>query len=81
VDIAAWLRHLGLQQYEQAFRDHAIDGATLPTLGAEDLKELGVAALGHRKRLLAAIAQLSTESGERSSTVPATGLPLEGERR
>ena len=81
MDIAAWLRHLGLQQYEQAFRDHAIDGATLPTLGAEDLKELGVAALGHRKRLLAAIAELSTQAGERSPAAPRTDVPMEGERR
>jgi class 3 adenylate cyclase/tetratricopeptide (TPR) repeat protein len=81
VDVTAWLRHLGLQQYEQAFRDHAIDGATLPTLGADDLKELGVAALGHRKRLLAAIAELSPDRGERLPADQVTGVPLEGERR
>jgi hypothetical protein len=41
-DIAVWLRGLGLQQYEQAFHDNAIDAAVLPDLTAEDLKELGV---------------------------------------
>jgi class 3 adenylate cyclase len=81
VDVTAWLRHLGLQQYEEAFRDHAIDGGTLPTLGAEDLKELGVAALGHRKRLLAAIAELSTDAGEPSLASLTTDFLQEGERR
>jgi hypothetical protein len=40
VDIAAWLHGLGLQQYEQAFRQNAIDDAVLPELTAEDLKAL-----------------------------------------
>jgi class 3 adenylate cyclase/tetratricopeptide (TPR) repeat protein len=52
------LRGLGLGQYEQAFRDNDVDADLLPTLTAEDLRELGVASLGHRKRLLAAIAAL-----------------------
>jgi hypothetical protein len=42
VDIAAWLHGLGLQQYEQAFCDNAIDAVVLPELTAEDLKDLGV---------------------------------------
>jgi hypothetical protein len=42
VDIAAWLHGLGLQQYEQAFCDNAIDATVLPELTAEDLKDLGV---------------------------------------
>ena len=41
MDIAAWLRGLGLGQYEQSFRDNAIDAAILPELTAEDLKDLG----------------------------------------
>jgi SAM domain (Sterile alpha motif) len=48
VDIATWLRGLGLAQYERSFRDNAIDAEVLPRLTAEDLKELGVAAVGHR---------------------------------
>ena len=63
VDIAAWLHGLGLQQYEQAFRDNAIDDSVLPELTAEDLKDLGVSLVGHRRKLLAAIAALRSESG------------------
>jgi hypothetical protein len=58
VDIGTWLHGLGLQQYEQAFRDNAIDAATLPELTAEDLKDLGVSLVGHRRKLLAGIAAL-----------------------
>jgi hypothetical protein len=61
-DIAAWLHGLGLQQYEQAFCDNAIDAAVLPSLTAEDSKDLGVTLLGHRRRLLDAIAALAPRS-------------------
>jgi hypothetical protein len=60
MDIAAWLHGLGLQQYEQAFCDNAIDAAVLPELTAEDLKDLGVSLVGHRRKLLAAIAALTS---------------------
>ena len=69
MDIAAWLRGLGLAQYEQAFRDNAIDAAILPELTADDLKDLGVTLVGHRRKLLAAIASLRT--GSRSAPEPA----------
>src|SRR5271156_3188516 len=59
MDVGDWLRSLGLDQYEAAFRDNAIDGKVLPKLTAEDLKELGVASVGHRRTLLSAIAELS----------------------
>jgi class 3 adenylate cyclase len=65
VDIAAWLRSLGLEQYEEAFRDNAIDAAILPELTAEDLRELGVSLVGHRRRLLAAIAALRNDGRPR----------------
>jgi SAM domain (Sterile alpha motif) len=42
MDIAGWLRSLGLEQYEAAFRDNAITEKVLPNLTAEDLKDLGV---------------------------------------
>src|SRR5713226_13344 len=58
VDIAAWLNRLGLQQYEQAFRDNKIEADVLPSLTAEDLKDLGVTLVGDRRRLLDAIAAL-----------------------
>jgi len=47
-----WLRGLGLERYEQAFRENEIDLRVLPELTADDLKELGVAAIGHRRLLL-----------------------------
>jgi hypothetical protein len=58
VDIATWLKNLGLEQYEHAFHENAIDGNVLPTLTAEDLKDLGITAVGHRRKLLEAIAAL-----------------------
>ena len=58
MDIAKWLRGLGLQQYAAAFRDNAIDAEILPELTDVDLEKLGVV-LGHRKRLLKAIAALA----------------------
>ena len=74
MDIAAWLHGLGLQQYEQAFCDNAIDAAVLPELTAEDLKDLGVNLVGHRRKLLAAIAALRGDIGptpESTVTSPA----------
>ncbi|WP_247973878.1 SAM domain-containing protein [Bradyrhizobium sp. 195] len=62
MDISAWLRGLGLERYEQAFRENAIDEAILPKLTAEDLKDLGVTAVGHRRILLDAIAALRAEN-------------------
>ena len=60
MDIAAWLDGLGLGQYEQAFRDNEIDARILPSLTAEDLKDLGAKLVGHRRRILDAIAALGT---------------------
>ncbi|MCA0051461.1 AAA family ATPase [Mesorhizobium sp. B283B1A] len=54
MDIATWLRGLGLQQYEQAFRDNAIDAEVLPELTDADLEKLGML-LGHRKRFRKAV--------------------------
>src|SRR5271166_5001807 len=58
MDLVVWLRSLGLGQYETTFRENEIDETVLPSLTAEDLKELGVTALGHRRKLLDAIAVL-----------------------
>ena len=62
MDIGGWLRELGLGQYEAAFHDNAVDGAILPKLTADDLKEIGVVAVGHRRRLLDAIAALGPQT-------------------
>ena len=58
MDVAAWLRGLGLERYETAFRDHEIDWVVLPQLTSADLKEIGVVAIGHRRMLLGAIAAI-----------------------
>jgi class 3 adenylate cyclase len=62
MDVVVWLRSLGLGRYEAAFRENEIDETVLPRLTAEDLRELGVAALGHRRKLLDAIAGLRAEA-------------------
>src|SRR5215469_8205972 len=58
MDIADWLRRLGLEQYAPAFAGNDIDAEILPDLTAEDLIGLGVTSIGHRRKLLAAIAAL-----------------------
>jgi hypothetical protein len=47
MDIGGWLRNLGLERYEAAFRANDIDETVLPSLTHENLKELGVASLGN----------------------------------
>ncbi len=83
MDVAAWLHGLGLERYEQAFRDNDIDMDLLATLSAEDLREIGVGSLGHRKQILAAIAALG---GASDAVTPMSALtpappPLHAERR
>ncbi len=58
VDVASWLRDLGLERYEATFRENDLGAELLPNLTADDLKELGVTSLGHRLRLLEAITAL-----------------------
>ena len=87
MDIGGWLRNLGLGQYESAFRDNEIDGEVLPNLTADDLKELGVAIVGHRRKLLTAIAELhaSPVAPAPSTPAPSALAPAQsahdGERR
>ena len=64
MDVGGWLRRLGLEQYEAAFRENKIDDTVLPSLTAEDLKDLGVGFVGHRRKLLDAIAALRVETCE-----------------
>ena len=72
MDIGGWLRSLGLEEYEAAFRENKVDAAVLSKLTAEDLKDLGVAAVGDRRRLLEAIAALRTDTGGKTPSVDAT---------
>jgi class 3 adenylate cyclase len=70
MDVFLWLRSLSLGQYEAAFRDNEIDETVLPSLTAEDLKELGITALGHRRKLLDAIAALRADANASPATSP-----------
>ena len=87
MDVAAWLKNLGLGQYETAFRDNGIGEAVLPHLTVEDMKEIGVATVGDRRMLLAAIAALapptsSDATGPQLSPAPPKKDPeLSAERR
>jgi hypothetical protein len=52
MDVVAWLRGLGLEhQYAPTFRDNDVDGEVLPALTSEDLISIGVASVGHRRKL------------------------------
>jgi class 3 adenylate cyclase/predicted ATPase len=73
VDIGAWLRKLGLEQYEAAFRENNVDDTILPRLTAEDLKDLGIGSVGHRRKLLDCIAVLRAEP---SAPAPLSDAPL-----
>ena len=59
MDVGVWLRGLGLGQYEASFRENEIEGALLPKLTVDDLKDLGVAIVGHRRKILSAIEELN----------------------
>src|SRR6516225_5956118 len=63
MDVGGWLRGLGLEQYEAAFRKNEISEKVLPNLTAEDLKDMGVGMVGHRRMLLDAIAALRAPAG------------------
>ena len=62
MDVGVWLRSRGLGQYEATFRDNEVDGAVLPKLTVEDLKDLGIAIVGHRRKIMSAIEELNAES-------------------
>jgi class 3 adenylate cyclase len=62
MDVGAWLRKLGLEQYEASFRENRIDDTVLPRLTAEDLKDLGIGFVGDRRKLLDAIAALHAKA-------------------
>lgn len=72
MDVADWLRQLGLERYQTAFRENDVGPAVLPSLTTEDLKELGITSVGHRRRLLAAIAALSADGLEANNQSEAT---------
>jgi hypothetical protein len=71
MDVVVWLRSLGLGKYEAAFRENEIDETVLPSLTEEHLKQLGVAALGHRLKLLDAITALRNDASVQTPLVAA----------
>jgi class 3 adenylate cyclase len=83
MDVAAWLHGLGLECYEQAFRENEIDWDALPKLTAEDLKDLGVVLGGHRRKFLEAIAALGGAVPLAAATVASRDVPapVDAERR
>src|ERR1700730_8086452 len=83
MDVAAWLQSLGLERYAPAFGDDDVDAEVLLRLTAEDLRELGVASIGHRRRLLDAIAALGAEVPAATVTAAPPDAPAtaEAERR
>jgi class 3 adenylate cyclase/predicted ATPase len=70
MDVVVWLRSLGLGRYEAAFRENEIDETVLPGLTAEDLKDLGVGIVGHRRKILDAIAALRADASASPTTTP-----------
>jgi class 3 adenylate cyclase/predicted ATPase len=75
LNIEAWLRGLGLEHYAEAFRENAIDGEILPKLTADDLKDIGVTVVGHRRKIFEAIAILraASEPAPSAAQPPAPG--------
>src|ERR1700741_2387352 len=69
MDVVVWLRSLGLEEYEAAFRNNKIDERVLPNLTQEDLKEIGVGPVGHRRVLLDAIAALRIDGSAKTPSV------------
>src|SRR6516162_5040234 len=71
--IADWLKKLGLAEYGERFAENGIDVSVLPHLTDQDLKDMGVL-LGHRRKMLAAIGELSSQPT--AARAPATGTPI-----
>ncbi|SPB15786.1 ATP synthase subunit beta [Caballeronia novacaledonica] len=79
MDVAAWLRSLGMERYEAVFAQNAIDGGVLRSLTADDLKDLGIASVGHRRKMLDALAELRARPAHEDAA--ANPNEANGERR
>jgi SAM domain (Sterile alpha motif)/Adenylate and Guanylate cyclase catalytic domain len=82
MDVVVWLRSLGLGKYEATSRENEMDETVLPNLTAEDLKDLGVGIVGHRRKILNAIVALRVDESAKASSatvVPKTGT-IAGDR-
>ena len=80
MDVRSWLESLGLEAYANAFAANDVDAAVLPSLTSDDLRDMGVTSVGHRRRLLDAIAALnapaSVNSGQPSAFAPPAAVPV-----
>jgi len=76
VDVASWLRDLGLERYEATFRENDVGPELLPSLTADDLKEIGVTSFGHRRHLLEAIAALRLEGTSTGDPIQSSSSPV-----
>jgi hypothetical protein len=77
MELGGWLRSLGLGKYEAAFRENELDETVLPSLTAEDLKDLGVTIIGHHRRRtnwLAGILGCALSVAWAPESVPAQGI-------
>ena len=75
--IADWLEKLGLSEYAQRFAENDIDFTILSDLTDQDLEKIGIASLGHRRKLLRAIATLKNiEKGTSAMAVGSSAAPL-----
>jgi class 3 adenylate cyclase/predicted ATPase len=90
INVTDWLRSLGLEQYARAFRDNDLDGEVLPEVNADDLIAIGITSIGHRRKLLAAIAALKSKvatagTGASADPIPSlfpvSAVPADAERR
>src|SRR6516162_9564772 len=72
MDLGSWLRGLGFDKYEAAFRENDIDETVLASLTHETLREIGVTTVGHRLKLLDAMAALRTDAGAKPPAAHAT---------
>ena len=78
MDVGAWLRGFGLEEYAEAFAENGVDSALLPELTNEDLKDLGVARLADRKTILKAIKVMGPDA---EAGAPAPSADEAGELR
>jgi class 3 adenylate cyclase/tetratricopeptide (TPR) repeat protein len=82
MDVSTWLAQLGLEQYEAQFLDNDVTAEILPQLTADDLRDIGVASVGHRRRLLGAIAALQVAAPEPApAPIPKRPAPLPERRQ
>lgn len=74
IDIDEWLQALGMERYVAVFKEHDVTGEVLPLITAEDLKDMGIVSVGHRRQLLSAIARLRSAYAQGKEATPPARL-------